>query len=80
MRDFLDVTFDLTLGTYKPFSKPNNQHLYVDKKSNHPLNVPNNIAGAVNDKLSGISSNEGIFNEAAKEYPEPIKKRVTNMT
>ena len=28
--NFLDVTFNLTLGTYKPYSKPNTTHL-VDK-------------------------------------------------
>ena len=34
--NFLDVTFNLTLGTYSPYSKPNTTHLYVNKQSNHP--------------------------------------------
>lgn len=35
--NFLDVTLDLTRGSYKPFLKPNNKILYVHRKSNHPL-------------------------------------------
>ena len=35
--DFLDVTFDLDSGLYKPFNKPNNDPLYVHADSNHPL-------------------------------------------
>ena len=45
-----------------------------DKKSNHPPNALNNIAGTVNDRLLGISSNMDIFIEAAKEYQEPLNK------
>ena len=42
--DFLDVTFDLTLGTYKPYSKPNTKHLYVHTKSDHPPGILKNFA------------------------------------
>ena len=35
--DYLDITFDLVSGTYKPFNKPNNAPLYIHEKSNHPL-------------------------------------------
>ena len=34
--NFLDVTFDLTNGSYKPYMKPNNKLLYVHRQSNHP--------------------------------------------
>ena len=34
--DFLDVTFDLTSGSYKPYKKPNKKLLYVHQQSNHP--------------------------------------------
>ena len=34
--DFLDVVFDLETETYRPFIKPNNTPLYVNKQSNHP--------------------------------------------
>ena len=34
--NFLDITMDLNSGTYKQFTKPNNNLLYVHKESNHP--------------------------------------------
>ena len=45
--NFLDVTLDLTSGSYKPFMKPNNKILYVHRQSNHPpallKNIPENM-------------------------------------
>ena len=72
--NFLDVTFDLTLGTYKPYSKPNTTHLYVNKQSNHPPSILENIPKNLNLRLSTISSNEEIFNNAAPEYQEALHK------
>ena len=34
--DYLDITFDLTTGLFKPYSKTNNFPRYVNVKSNHP--------------------------------------------
>ena len=34
--NFLDVTFNLDSGVYKPYMKPNDTLLYVNKNSNHP--------------------------------------------
>ena len=34
--NFLDVTFDLSSGSYKPYIKPNNKLLYVHRPINHP--------------------------------------------
>ena len=34
--NFLDVTLDLTIEKYKPYSKPTTTPLYVHSKSNHP--------------------------------------------
>ena len=34
--NFLDITFDLTNGTYKPYRKPNDDPLYINRLSNHP--------------------------------------------
>ena len=37
--DFLDVTFNLVNEIYKPYRKPNNKPLYINKHSNHPPNI-----------------------------------------
>ena len=34
--NFLDVTFNLTNGTYRPYKKPNDPLLYINTSSNHP--------------------------------------------
>ena len=41
--NFLDVTFDLSSGTYRPYMKPNNKLLYFHRLSNHlPTLLTNN--------------------------------------
>ena len=37
--DFLDVTFNLLDGTYKPYKELNDQLLYVNASSNHPPQI-----------------------------------------
>ena len=37
--NFLDVTFDLSIGKYKPYRKSNDDPLYINKHSNHPPNI-----------------------------------------
>ena len=32
--DFLDITFNLNNGTYRPYKKPNDLLLYINKSSN----------------------------------------------
>jgi hypothetical protein len=59
---------------YKPYSKPNNEHLYVHKESNHPPNIIKNIPEGINRRLSKISSNETIFNQASEEYQKALNK------
>ena len=59
---FLDVEVDLTTGTHKPYTKPNNTLLYIDVNSNHPKSAIQNTAKAVEKRLSMLSSSEEIFN------------------
>ena len=47
---FLDVTFDLTDGSYKPYMKPNNKLSYVHQQSNHPPALLKNIPLKINKK------------------------------
>ena len=72
--DFLDVTFDLNTGIYKPFTKPNHTPKYVNKTSNHPPCVTQNIPEGVNQRLSENSSNEEVFKQEAPIYQEALKK------
>ncbi|KAK3749995.1 hypothetical protein QZH41_000415 [Actinostola sp. cb2023] len=72
--NFLDVTLDLNTEKYKPYAKPTNIPLYVHSKSNHPPNIIKNIPESINRRLSDISSDEDVFNEAAPVYQEALRK------
>ena len=60
---FLDVLFDLDQDCYKPYHKINSQVRYVDKGSNHPYIILQNIPYGINKRLSSIFSNEECFND-----------------
>ena len=72
--EFLDITLNLASGSYKPFMKPNNIPLYVHKDSNHPPTIIKNIPESINKRLSNLSSNEAIFNEAKPPYQDALRK------
>ena len=72
--DFLDVTFNLSTETYRPYKKPNSKLLYVNKDSNHPPTVLKQIPNSVNQRLSTISSSEEIFNASKREYESALSE------
>ena len=78
--NFLDVTFDISKDIFKPFMKPNDTPIYINKESNHPPSILKNIPQAVNDRLSRISANEKLFEEAAPPYQRALNDSGFNHT
>ena len=72
--DFLDITMEIETGIYKPYVKPNNVPLFVNKNSNHPPSIIKNIPLSINRRLSSISSNDKVFNENIKQHQEALGK------
>ena len=72
--DFLDVTFNLSENSYKPYKKPNDTLLYINTESNHPPEVLKHIPISVNKRLNQNSSSEEIFNSSKKEYENALKQ------
>jgi hypothetical protein len=70
--NFLDVTFNLSNETFKPYMKPNNKLLYVHNESNHPPSLLKNIPPNINKRLTTISSNQNVFNDTIPPYQEAI--------
>ena len=70
--NFLDVTFNLTSGSYKPYMKPNNKLLYVHSQSNHPPTLLKNIPDNINKRLTSISSSKEVFDAAITPYQKAI--------
>ena len=65
--NYLDVTFNLNDGTYTPYTKPNNESKYIHKNSNHPSSVIQRIPLSIDSRLSTLSFNEKIFQEAVRQ-------------
>ena len=72
--NFLDVTLDLNTGTFKPFSKPNSQPIYIHVDSNHPPKIIERIPKMISDRISGISSSKEIFERAAPFYDNALQQ------
>ena len=70
---FLDVELNLSDDTFKPFIKPNDIPVYVNKDSNHPSSITKNIPEAINRRLSSLSSNEEMFQSVAQTYQDALK-------
>ena len=66
--DFLDVTFNLTNNTYRPYTKPNNTIQYVHKHSNHPPSILKNLPENINKRLSTLSSTKQEFDSTKLPY------------
>ena len=71
--NFLDITFNLINGSYKPYKKPNDAVLYINKNSNHPSQTIKELPKIINDRLSRNSSNADIFNSSKEEYKPALK-------
>ena len=60
--NFLDVTFNLTNGTYRPYKEANESLLYINTSFNHPAQVIKQLTISLSERLSNNLSNEEIFN------------------
>ena len=77
--DFLDVTLDLTLGVYRPYTKPNDIHLYVHKQSNQPLQFwRTSQKQSINDCVK-ILQMKRYLTKQPQNSRKPWKKVITNM-
>ena len=72
--NFLDVTFNLNDGSYRPYSKPNNVTNYVHKNSNHPQNIIKAIPKSINQRLCSISSDENQFKATTATFQDALNR------
>ena len=66
--DSLDITFNLSNGTYKPYRKPNYNLLYDNTSSNHLPQIIKQLPTSTAKRLSKNSSSIEIFKFAKVEY------------
>ena len=70
--DFLDISFNLENGAYKPYRKDNLPPLYINAESNHPKNIKKNLPHMISDRIASLSSTEEIYNQEIKPYKDAL--------
>ena len=65
--NFLDITFDLQ-NVYKPYRKATDKPAYINKNSNHPSSILEQLTKSVEKRLSETSSSKDIFDKSLKAY------------
>lgn len=71
---FLDVELNLNNGIFRPYRKPDNIPVYINKKSNHPSTVLKQLPESISKRISDISSNEYVYKNSIPTYAEALKK------
>ena len=72
--NYLDVTLNLTNGTYKPYHKPDDETNYIHVESDHPPNIIKQLPIAVEKRISNLSSSEEIFEQSKQHYQDALVK------
>ena len=72
--EFLDVTFSLTKGMFRPYKKPNNNLSYKYVSSNHPLTPIKRLPNSINDLLSRNSSSKQVVDNTKEDYQKVLNK------
>ena len=73
--NFLEVTFNLSNNSYKPFSKSNALPTYINVSSNHPSSIVKQIPNAINIRINTLSASKNIFNNHKEFYNEASYNR-----
>ena len=69
MMDYLDVTFNLTDSSYRPFNKTNNEINSIQKQTiKPPSSIINQLPLSVERRLSKLYLNAKIFNGCIPTY------------
>ena len=72
--DFLDIFLDLRAENHRPFAKEGDRPSYVHRQSNHPPSVLKNIGLGINKRLSMLSSNQELFDQAVPMYQDALSR------
>ena len=67
------MTFNLINRSYKPYKNPIETLLYINKNSNHPLQMIKKLPKAISDRLCRNSSNVEIFHASKIDYETALK-------
>ena len=61
--NFLNIHFEIKDNIYQPYKTLNDEPLYINKNSNHPLTDIKQILKAISKQVSDISSSREIHDQ-----------------
>ena len=70
--NFLDVTFNLNDGSYRPYRKPNDETHYIHIQSDHPPSITKQLPRSIKKRLRQLSSSKDIFYKTAPYYEQRL--------
>ena len=70
--NYLDVTFNLNDGSYRPYQKPNDETHYIHIQSDHPPSITKQLPWSIEKRLSQLSSSKDIFYKTAPYYEQRL--------
>jgi hypothetical protein len=70
---FFDVSFDLNNTKHKPYRKPNDDPLYINRHSNHPPSITRQLPTAINKHIALLSLDEQTFKESTPIYQNALR-------
>ena len=75
--DFLDITFDLTNWTCRPYNNPNKDLFYINTESNHPV-IDNRADTTINfqTNLNELCKRTNLQRSSTRLQQQPRKVRV----
>ena len=68
--NYLDVTFNLNDGSYRPYRKPNDETHYIHIQSDHPPSLNKQLPQSIEKRLSQLSSSKDIFYETTPYHEQ----------
>ena len=72
--NFLDITLDLRNIFHMPYKKENSSIKYINKSSNHPMIIKNNLPKMIEERLIRLSKDPNIFDDAKPSYQNALSK------
>ena len=69
----MDILLNVSDKSHRPYEKPNDTPLYINKLSNHPKSIINNIPDMVSKRLRNLSSDKRSFLDTKHAYESALK-------
>ena len=70
--NYLDVTFNLNDGSYRPYRKPNDETHYIHIQSDHPPSTTKQLPQSIEKRLPQLLSSKDIFYETTPYYEQRL--------